>query len=138
MKRYVFLSIACLATVLCFAQPPRGNHRNHGGGRPPRQERVICATPEQMGMVMKVLKDQSFDDKKADIAKLCVYMGTFCTSDIAQMAKLFSFDDNRLDFLKYAYQYCSDPQNYPTLRDCFSFSSNYDKLLEFIYPEMKR
>ncbi len=144
MKRYLFLCITCIAAVMCFAQPPRGHHRNdhrgnhQGGGHNPRQERIICATSEQMTMVMKVLNDQSFDDKKADVAKLCVYMGTFCTSDLSQMAKTFSFDDNRLDFLKYAYQFCSDPQNYPTLRDCFTFSSNYDKLLEYMYPEMQK
>ena len=87
---------------------------------------------------MEVLGGQSFDDKKLEIAKLCVTIGYFCTADMAQMAKVFSFDDRRLEFLKYAYAYCLDKENYPMLRDSFSFQSNFDALLDYIYPSMRK
>ena len=79
-------------------------------------------------MTLQVVGQQSFDDKKLEIAKLAVTLGHFCTDDLARVAELFSFDDNRLTFLLYAYDYCEDPQRYPALRDVFSFRSNYDKL----------
>ena len=89
-------------------------------------------------MALSVIQKQSFDDNKLEIAKLCVTLGHFCVDDLARMAELFSFDDNRLKFLRYAYDYCEDPQNYPMLRDSFTFSSNYDDLMKAIYPTHRR
>lgn len=83
---------------------------------------------------MQTLKAQSFDDKKLEIAQLCVTIGYFCTDDLALMASVFSFDEGRLAFLEYAYPYCTDREHYPTLRRCFTFSTNYDKLIQVIYP----
>ena len=91
-----------------------------------------------MQIVMQVLKNQSFDDKKLEVAKMCAAIGSFCVRDLAQMAEEFSFDENRLEFFKFAYAYCVDPENYPMLRDSFSFKSNFDNLMEFIYPNWKR
>jgi len=139
MKQYLLITALCLSAAVCFAQPPRGA-RHHEPVRhdQPRHNHIECATPEQMHMVMHVLKDLSFDDKKSDVAKLCVTLGHFCTSDLAQIAAMFSFDDKRLEFLQYAYPYCTDPFNYPYLRECFSFESNYDKLMESIRPPHPR
>lgn len=125
MKRYLLVVIMCAVAIVAMAQP-----RHHR--RPP------CATPEQMELVMKTLEKQSFDDQKLEISKLCVAIGTFCTRDLERMAKVFSFDDSRLEFFKFAYDYCSDPENYPMLKESFTFSSNYDKLIEYIHPEWKR
>ena len=126
MKRYVFVALMSLLMVAAVAQPPRHHHR-------PR-----CASPEQMQLVMKTLEKQSFDDNRLEIAELCVSLGQFCVGDLERMAKVFSFDDKRLEFLKFAYDYCTDPENYPMLRDSFTFSSNYDKLIDYIYPHHKR
>jgi len=87
-----------------------------------------------MQLVMQTMASQSFDERKLEIAQLCVTLGHFCTDDLARMAASFSFDENRLAFLKYAYPYCTDNERYPTLRDCFSFSSNFDKLMDAVYP----
>ena len=83
-------------------------------------------------MVMQTLHAQSFDETKLEIARLCVTIGHFCTDDLANMATEFSFDENRLAFLKYAYPYCTDPERYPTLRDSFAFKSNFDNLMDAI------
>ena len=152
MKRFYLLLAVCLTTALCFAQPPRGgehhpgpdhgynhdrhhhdhDHDHHHDNHQPVQ--VTCASSEEMRAVMKVLKDQSFDDKKLEVAKMCAVIGRFCTSDFAEMAETFNFDDKRLEFLKFAYQYCLDPQNYPMLHDCFTFESNYDALMKYVLP----
>ena len=125
MKRYLLIGMLCLSTLLCMGQMPPARHHH----------RQPCAEPEQMEMVMQTLKKQSFDDGKLEIAKLCVCLGTFCVRDLERMAEVFSFDDNRLEFLKFAYHYCTDRENYPMLRDSFTFSSNFDKLLDYIYPK---
>lgn len=136
MKKNLF--ILCLIAALVLPVNAVAQHHHHHYPGPSRRELPPCATAEQMQAVMQTLKGQSFDDKKLEIAQLCVVIGLFCTDDLAVMAKTFSFEDNRLAFLKFAYPYCTDPERYPTLRDSFSFSSNYDALMDYIYPDMRR
>ena len=143
MKRFFLFLALCMTTLLCVAQPPhngRGGQHFHDNGRPSRHhhEQMECATKEQMMQVMKVLQKESFDEDRTEIAKLCVIVGYFCTRDLAMMAETFGFDNNRLDFLRFAYPYCTDPQNYFMLRDCFTFKSNFDELMDYIRPATYR
>ncbi|MBO6074494.1 MAG: DUF4476 domain-containing protein [Paludibacteraceae bacterium] len=136
MKRYLFAIALCLSAAICVAQPPRGggHHPHHDRHDHHPQPVVYCATPEQVAMTQQVMTDMSFDDKKLQVAKLAVCLAPFCARDLAQLASVFSFDESRLAFLQFAYPYCSDPEHYPFLRDVFSFSSNYDKLMQSIHP----
>ena len=147
MKRFFYLLPVALVAAGAMAQGHQGRpgHHNDRHGhdeihhRPPvEQQYIYCATAEQMNAVMNALNGQTFDDKKLEIAELCVTIGYFCTVDLARMATVFSFDDRRLEFLKYAYPYCLDKENYPTLGGCFTFQSNFDALLEYIYPTLRR
>lgn len=137
MKRFGLI-LGCLVLVagVTWAQHGRGGH-GHDRGRGHHRTEYRCATPEQMHMVMRVLDNQSFDDKRLEVAQLCVVLGEFCVDDLARMASKFSFDDNRLQFLQYAYPYCVDPENYYYLRGCFSFESNFEKLMETIPPRRR-
>ena len=138
MKKILLLSMAALMSVGLMAQPPHHHDSRHDPGHGHdhghRSHQVFCATPEQLSMTLQVVGQQSFDDKKLEIAKLAVTLGHFCTDDLSRVAALFSFDDNRLTFLLYAHAYCEDPQNYPILRDVFTFQSNYDELIRTLYP----
>ena len=87
-----------------------------------------------MNMAMQVINQQSFDEKKLEIAKLCVVLGHFCVDDLTRIASAFSFDDSRLTFLIFAYDYCENPQDYYALRDVFSFRSNFDTLMDTVHP----
>lgn len=137
MKRILFVLLLALTTVAANAQHHPDHHGPHHDNRPPRPQ-IECATHEQMTMTMRVLDQQSFEDKKLEVAKLCVTLGHFCVDDLARMATSFSFDENRLSFLIYAYDYCQDPQNYYSLRDSFSFRSNFDTLMDTVQPKHKR
>lgn len=140
MKKTILIVLMAVMSVASMAQhhPEHHGDRGHGPGRHDNRHYVECATHEQMHMTLKVMGDQSFDDKKLEIAQLCVTLGHFCTDDLARMAALFSFDDNRLKFLQYAYPYCQDPQNYYSLREVFSFKSNFDTMMETLHPGYKR
>ena len=136
MKKLFFVLVLALSTLTAGAQ-------HHHDNRPPQgrsheRHHIECATHEQMGMAMQVLNQQSFDDKKLEIAKLCVVLGHFCVDDLARMAQVFSFDENRLAFLIFAYDYCEDPQDYYALRDVFSFRSNFDTLMDTVQPRRAR
>ena len=141
MKKLFTLLAAVVVAVGMMAQPPHHQEMGHGHGpkhsNHGHEQHFVCATPDQLSMTLQVVGNQSFDDKKLEIAKLAVTLGHFCTDDLARVAQLFSFDDNRLTFLLYAHTYCEDPQNYPFLRDAFSFQSNYDKLMQALYPSRR-
>lgn len=135
MKRFILIALMAVVTMSGMAQHHHNDRGNHGrSGR----HHIECATREQMQMTMQVLEQQSFDDKKLEICKLCVTLGHFCTEDLTRMAAKFSFDDNRLQFLLYAYEYCEDPENYYALKDVFTFRSNFDTLMESVMPGYRR
>lgn len=140
MKKIFFIIPALIAALTMMAQPPRHHEPQHGRGHghaPAPVQQIYCATPEQLSITLQVIENQTMDDNKLEVAKLAVTLGHFCTSDLARIAKLFSFDDKRLTFLLYAHAYCEDPQNYPYLRDIFTFKSNYDELIHTLYPGLK-
>ena len=101
-------------------------------------EEVPRKSSRMMQLVLKVLNNQSFDDKKLEIGMLCVVLGHFCTRDLALIAEQFSFDDNRKQFLIDAYPYCVDPENYYSLKEVFQFRSNFDEMMEKTHPGYSR
>ena len=134
MKRNVLMVLMAVMSMMVMAQPPhgdrgRGGHGERGHGGYERQ-RIECAAPNQLRMSLEAIENQAFDDKKLEIAELCVTLGHFCTSDLERMARLFSFDANRKKFLTYAYRYVDDPQNYYSLRDVFEFRTNFDEMMD--------
>ena len=140
MKKAFFFIFSALMAVTMMAQPPRHHEPEHGRGHGPGHapvHHINCATPDQLAMTLQVIEKQSMDDNKMEVAKLAVTLGHFCTDDLARIAKHFTFDDKRLTFLLYAHPYCEDPQNYPALRDVFTFKSNYDELIHTLYPSLK-
>jgi len=136
--------VMTMLTMGAMAQPPHGG-RDHGdrpgernrhefreGDRGRHDKHFECATREQLSISLQTIENQSFDDKKLEIAKLCVTLCHFCTRDLELMARQFSFDENRKKFLTYAYRYVTDPQNYYSLRDAFEFRTNFDDMMEKI------
>ncbi len=132
MKKLFFILLLALSTMTAGAQHRHDHNGPHDRGY--ERHRIECATREQMNMAMHVMSQQSFDDKKLEIAKLCVVLGHFCVEDLARLAGSFSFDDSRLTFLIFAYDYCENPQDYYALRDVFTFRSNFDTLMDTVHP----
>ena len=87
---------------------------------------------EEAKMVLQMVKNQSFDDNKFEVAKVCVTLRPMFAEDIKAIAKTFSFDSGRLKFLKYAYPYCVDKENAMTFNSTFTFKSDADELYRFI------
>ena len=142
MKKILFVCMLSLVTVFGMAQ--HHHHDDHGHSGPgPRgghggRHVIECATSEQMRMALNVLDDLSFDDKRLEVANLCVVLGHFCTDDLARIAQKFSFDDNRKKFLIFAHDYCEDPQNYYYLHDVFDFESNFEDMMKAVMPGYRR
>jgi hypothetical protein len=78
------------------------------------------------------IKNQSFAETQLKTAKQITNVNCLSVDQIIQIANTFSFEENKLDFAKYAYDHCTDPKSYFKLNDIFSFSSNVDELSDFV------
>ncbi|TBX65785.1 DUF4476 domain-containing protein [Flavobacterium silvisoli] len=81
---------------------------------------------------LATIKKQSFEDAKLKTAKQVVTANCLNVDQIMQMANTFSFEDNKLEFTKFAYDYCTEPKNYFKLNGIFSFSSNAEALSDYV------
>lgn len=75
---------------------------------------------------------QSFSESKMKTAQQLTKANCLSVNQIKEIMGLFSFDDDKLEYAKYAYDYCIDQNNYFMLAEVFSFSSNADELNDYI------
>lgn len=91
-----------------------------------------CMTPRDFNAAMITIKGQSFEDTRLKTAKQVISANCLNVDQIIQIANTFSFEDNKLEFAKYAYDYCIEPRNYFKLNGIFTFSSNVDELSDYV------
>ena len=91
-----------------------------------------CMSPANFNAALATIKKQSFEDTRLKTAKQVINVNCLNVDQIIQIANLFSFEDNKLDFAKYAYDYCIEPRNYFKLNGIFTFSSNVDELSDYV------
>jgi len=96
---------------------------------------VGCAwpmAPADFSSVKNSISSKSFEDSKLTIAKQVVGSNCLLCSQVKEIMLLFSFEDTRLDFAKFAYGHTYDIGNYYMLNDAFTFESSIDELNEYI------
>lgn len=80
----------------------------------------------------QLIDDESFDSSKLTLAQQVVSMNPMSASQILGICKLFSFESNKLEFAKYAYEFCVDRNKYYLLNEAFTYESSKRELNEFI------
>lgn len=93
--------------------------------QPPVTEADLLAMIERMN-------GQSFDSDRLALAKVIVASSGLTASQIARLAEKIDYSSSQVEFLKYAYSYCVDRQNYYTTVDILTFSSDKRKVLDYI------
>lgn len=78
------------------------------------------------------IRSKSFSDSKMTLAKQIVRGHCVTANQVHDMAKLFSFEDDRLEFAKYAYDFTVDQNHYFKVNDAFTFESSIEELDEYI------
>ncbi|NOT75061.1 MAG: DUF4476 domain-containing protein [Cyclobacteriaceae bacterium] len=92
-----------------------------------------CEVPEtQYNAMVSAIDAQAFRDSKMSIAKQAIKNKCLSLDQVRSLSKLFSFEDQTLEFIKYAYDFTNDKSEYYTLADIFSFKSNVTKFNEFL------
>ncbi len=89
-------------------------------------------TVQQFERFKTSLKSESFDETRMNIAKQVLSTNFVTTAQVKEVLGFFSFESNKLDMAKYAYKNTIDKNEYYTVGDVFSFSSNKDELMEYI------
>jgi hypothetical protein len=102
---------------------------NQGHGMPPQP---MCMPMSDFNRAISVIQNESFENSKLSIAKQITSNNYLCVAQIVQICRLFSFENTKLEFAKYAYHYCVDKNNYFQLNEVFSYSSSKDELRKYI------
>lgn len=78
------------------------------------------------------VESKSFEDSKLTISKQVLNNNCLTSAQVREVMKLFSFEDTRLNFAKYAYGHTYDIGNYYKVNDAFTFESSIDDLNKYI------
>lgn len=98
---------------------------------PPSIARHLASEEDVQDLVARLNKT-TFEGDKLQLAKSFVKGKHVTTSQAVQIANTLRFQSKRLDFLLYAFDYCTDRENYYTAADVLTFNSNKQKLLKRI------
>ncbi len=96
----------------------------------PRPEHGTGAGPFEQLKAM--IKKEAFDDGKTRLIQTAFQNSAPSTAQMAELLKLYTFEDKALLCAKWAYRYVSDKQNYYTLKDVFKYKSNQDSFLDYL------
>lgn len=99
---------------------------------PPAPVVPYAMNPQDYDVAYQQISKESFDSSKLALAEQVVSMNPMSASQIAEICKLFSFESNKLEFAKYAYEFCVDRNKYFLLNDAFTYESSKRELNEFI------
>ncbi len=92
-----------------------------------------CANPVQdMSRIMGAIDEESFDDGKMMVAKQATSRSCLTVDQIKQIMEEFSFSKNRVEFAKYGYDRCYNPDDYYQVNSSFDFSSEKEELNDYI------
>lgn len=106
----------------------------------PEQPVNICTAKNNNMLIseegIKALKNtiekQSFSKDQLKIAKSALAKNNVLAKDVKDIMKILGFENDRLDFAKYAYDHTCDQENYYIVNDAFDFSSSVGKLADYI------
>ena len=107
-----------------YNAPPPADNGNYGCPRP--------MSNNDFQKLKSSIDSKSFEESKLTIAKQVLNNNCLRTSQVKEIMLLFTFEQSRLDFAKYAYGYTYDIGNYFQVNDAFTFESSIDDLNEYI------
>ncbi|HQW85806.1 MAG TPA: DUF4476 domain-containing protein [Flavobacteriales bacterium] len=97
--------------------------------------RVGCPWPMSSGEFADAkssISSKSFEDTRMSVAKQVATDRCFTVDQVKGIMELFSFEETKLDFAKFAYDHTFDLSNYFKLNDAFTFESSVDELNAYI------
>lgn len=90
------------------------------------------ASEKEFEGIKKNISSKSFEDSKLTIAKQISDSKCLKSIQVRDIMKLFSFEETRLEFAKYAYNKVIDKESYYQVNDAFQFENSIEELNESI------
>jgi hypothetical protein len=78
------------------------------------------------------VNSQSFSDSKMRVAKQVARNNCLLSTQVKDLLGLFSFETDKLEFAKFAFDFTYDRGNYYKINDAFSFESSIEDLENFL------
>ena len=77
-----------------------------------------------------------FDSSRLTVAKQACRYNCMTSDQIRDLCRVFSYESSKLDFAKYAFEYCYDRYRYYIVGQSFAYSSSVDELNRYITNQM--
>jgi len=94
-----------------------------------------CASSMAATSFMKAkenISSNSFEDSKMTVAKQVTKANCMTAEQIKDVMGLFSFEDSKLEYAKYAYDFCFNQGDYYEVNSAFTFESSIEELNKFL------
>lgn len=78
------------------------------------------------------VESKSFEDSKLTTMKSAAKNKCLKATQVKELMMLLTFEESRLDFAKFAYDYTYDQGNYYVVNDAFTFEFSIDELNEYL------
>ena len=156
MKRNLMIYGMAVAALLLCAENIQAQTRQNRSSRVPRAERVddryipqeqprrvrrnaaaVPVPPRRIKVVdndvIRAFDHERFDSDRLKMADMIFSTdGYMTTSQIVRISESFSFDSNRVKFLKKAYNNCVDAHNFYLVLATLEFNSSRNSIIDFV------
>ncbi len=101
---------------------------------PIQNENCLIASKAKESQVLNLVKTETFENNKLSVAKSSLKNSRKCFSNsaIKQITEQFTFEQTKLSFLKYAYAFAYDKNNYYTLSILLTYTASRKELTNYI------
>ena len=105
---------------------------NHGNNNSNYNSRRFVSDAE-LNSILFAIRNESFSSDKMNIARQATIYKTLKAYQVVEIGRQFSFESDRLEFAKMAFNNTFDKENYYIVNSIFHFSSSKSELNRFIY-----
>lgn len=109
------------------------NEASQGGSNSSKGNDDKLCSDADVSQIISLMEQDPFDDTRMHYAKGFVKKNRLLsTEQIRRIAAAFSYDKARLPFVKYAYDFCADKENYSALSGVFTEKASKDDFAQFM------
>ncbi len=112
------------------------HHHNYNNNSSTNGCRRPMAPPDFLS-AKQTIEAASFDETKLETAKTIAATNCLSTDQVMEVCSLFSFEDSKLQFAKFAYSKTFDKSNYFNVGTIFTFDASKTELNRFIQNNVK-
>jgi len=114
-----------------------GGYWNSNGYGPSDNPRCNMPMPtNEFNSLKAQVNARYFDSSRLTVAKQACRYNCMTSDQIRDLCRIFSYESSRLDFAKYAFEYCYDRYRYYMVGQAFTYSSSVDDLNRYITNQM--